>query len=256
MITNPGQVSSGADRALDRFLGPIGRAWDRFAAPTERFRRPFRRWRRGRPFTAGICILLAGAEIPLVTQSALGKLLSMGVPGISTIFISVFLIIFAVTIWFYPAYRVFSGIAAIMVALLSLIATNLGGFLLGFLLAMLGGAFAVAWAPRAHYTEDTRRQRRAAARTHAADQLNQNPETSAAEPAGATAPSTATDEQATAPLDTAAPAAEPAEPAEPAAESADDAAGPDHARNTEIIEHYARPDEADTAPSEPAPEEE
>lgn len=151
MITNPGQA------------GGIGRAWDRFAAPTERVRRPFRRWRRGRPFYAGISILLAALEISMATQSGLGKLLSMGVPGVSTVFISVFLAVFAVTVWFFPAYRVFSGIAAIMIALLSLIATNLGGFLLGFLLAMLGGSFAVAWTPRADYSADTRRQRRKAA---------------------------------------------------------------------------------------------
>lgn len=138
----------------------IGGLWDRFTAPTERIRRPFRRWRRGRPFSAGLSILLAGLEIYWAPHSGLGMMLSMGLPGISTIFISVFLVIFAVTVWFYPAYRVFAGIAAIMLALLSLVATNLGGFFLGFLLGMLGGAFAVAWAPRTDYTADTRRQRK------------------------------------------------------------------------------------------------
>jgi hypothetical protein len=239
MITNPGQVN-GADSAMDRIFGPVGRAWDRFAAPTERWRRPFRHWRRGRPFTAGAFILLAGAEISLVTQSGLGKLLSMGIPGISTIFISVFLAVFAVTIWFYPAYRVFSGIAAIMIALLSLVATNLGGFLLGFLMAMFGGAFAVAWSPRTDYTADTRRQRRKASRLER----------------------TATQDQAVAAetRETQSTETQNTEPAEPDAEarSADpaDAEGPEHSRNTQIIEHYARPDEAGQAAPEPAPEEE
>ena len=134
--------------------------WDRLTAPTERFRRPFRRWRRGRPFYAGLSIAIAGLDIWFWPHSSVGKMLSMGLPGISSIFIAVFLVIFALTVWFYPAYRVFSGIASIMLALLSLVATNLGGFFIGFLCGMLGGAFAIAWTPRAGYTAETRRQRR------------------------------------------------------------------------------------------------
>jgi hypothetical protein len=138
----------------------VGGAWDKFTAPTERYRRPFRTWRRGRPFIPGLCILLAGLEIYWAPHSTVGKLLSMGLPGISSLFIPIFLVVFAITVWFFPTYRVFSGIAAILLALLSLVATNLGGFFIGFLLAMLGGAFAVAWTPRPGYTADTRRQRR------------------------------------------------------------------------------------------------
>lgn len=135
-------------------------AWDRLTAPTERYRRPFRAWRRSRPFYAGLSILLAGLEISWAPHSSVGRMISMGLPGISSLFISVFLIIFAVTVWFFPAYRVFSGIASILLALLALVATNLGGFFLGFVLGMLGGAFAVAWVPRANYTAKTRRQHR------------------------------------------------------------------------------------------------
>ena len=134
--------------------------WDRWTAPTERFRRPFRRWRRGRPFYAGLSIAIAGLDIWYWPHSSVGKMLSMGLPGISSIFIAIFLVIFAATVWFFPTYRVFSGIAAIMLALLSLVATNLGGFFIGFLCGMLGGAFAIAWTPRTDYTVETRRQRR------------------------------------------------------------------------------------------------
>jgi hypothetical protein len=138
----------------------LGTIWDRFTAPTEPYRRPFRRWRRQRPFSAGLSILLAGLEIGWAPHSSVGKMLSMGLPGISSLFISIFLVVFGVTVWFFPTYRVFAGIASIMLGLLSLVATNLGGFFVGFLLAMFGGAFAVAWTPRGDYTADTRRQRR------------------------------------------------------------------------------------------------
>ncbi|HET9168777.1 MAG TPA: DUF6114 domain-containing protein [Actinospica sp.] len=139
---------------------PGNTLWDRLTAPTEPFRRPFRRWRRERPFGAGLSILLSGIEIGWAPHSSVGKMLSMGLPGISSLFIAIFLVVFGITVWFFPTYRVFSGIAAILLALLSLVATNLGGFFIGFLLGMFGGAFAVAWAPREDYTAETRRQRR------------------------------------------------------------------------------------------------
>jgi hypothetical protein len=163
----------------------------------------------------------------------------------------VFLVVFAVTIWFFPAYRVFSGIATIMIALLSLVATNLGGFLVGFLLAMFGGAFAVAWAPRAAYTADTRRQRRAAAQ---AGTGHQEAETSGIETANTVAAGTAS--TSTANTSTGAENGETEAPAAEPAEVEDAVAGSAHDRDTRIIEHQARPDEADAAPPEPAPEEE
>jgi hypothetical protein len=211
MISNPEQPHG------------IGEAWDRFTAPTERYRRPFRAWRRGRPFIPGLCILLAGLEIYWAPHSTVGQLLSMGLPGISSLFIPIFLIVFAVTVWFFPAYRVFSGIAAILLALLSLVATDLGGFFVGFLLAMLGGAFAVAWTPRTDYTADTRRQRR--------------------KQQTGTAVATGTGESAEA---VAAPAAEAEAPTAEQPE-APTSVYAEYAENTQIIEQAARSDEAGPA---------
>jgi hypothetical protein len=205
-------------------------AWDRFTAPTERYRRPFRHWRRGRPFYAGLSIALAGLDIWYWPHSSVGKMLSMGLPGISSIFIAIFLLIFAVTVWFFPAYRVFSGIAAIMLALLSLVATNLGGFLIGFLLGMLGGAFAVAWTPRAEYTAETRRQRRLEA-----------PSAAGLESAVAEGPAA---ETAVLPAQ-----AGPAEPDAPV----DHAEHPQHAR---IVEQATSAEQAAPAAPESAPEQE
>ena len=211
MISTPDQMS-GADSL-----------WDRFTAPTERFRRPFRRWRRGRPFFAGLSIAFAGLDIWYWPHSSVGKMLSMGLPGISSIFIAVFLALFGVTVWFFPTYRVFSGIASIMLALLSLVATNLGGFFIGFLCGMLGGAFAVAWTPRTDFTAETRRQRRKRVAAEAVEfTAGESAETVAV-------PAQAEQEQ------------------EPAAE---------YSENTQIIEQAARSDEAAPAVAEPLTEQE
>jgi len=216
----------------DQSHGIVG-LWDRFTAPTERYRRPFRSWRRGRPFTAGLSVLLAGLEIYWVPQTSVGKLLSMGLPGISSLFIPIFLAIFAVTIWFFPTYRVFSGIASILFALLSLVATNLGGFFVGFLLGMLGGAFAVAWAPRADYTADTRRQRR---------RLLQHQQ-----PGGAQFTAAEGDGTQTAILPT---------QAEPAEDGADAASAGYAAQDPRVIGQATSPEQAAPAAPDPAPEQE
>jgi hypothetical protein len=49
--------------------------------------------------------------------------------------------------WFQSQVRIFAGVASILLALVSLVVSNFGGFLMGFLLALFGGALAVAWSP-------------------------------------------------------------------------------------------------------------
>lgn len=244
MITNSEPTAS----ALTVQSRGIGGTWDRFTAPTERYRRPLRTWRRGRPFIPGLCILLAGLEIYWAPHSSVGKLLSMGLPGISSLFIPIFLVVFAITVWFFPTYRVFSGIAAILLALLSLVATNLGGFFVGFLLAMLGGAFAVAWTPRTGYTADTRRQRRKQRLEESAQTEFAAGETT--EVIGAPVPDTEAnaDEAAQNTAETGDGDAAAEQP-----ESATDSA--EYVRNTQIIEKAADSDEVGPA-AEPTTEEE
>jgi Family of unknown function (DUF6114) len=239
MISNAGPAAHAVTAQSRR----VGGAWDKFTAPTERYRRPFRTWRRGRPFIPGLCILLAGLEIYWAPHSTVGKLLSMGLPGISSLFIPIFLVVFAITVWFFPTYRVFSGIAAILLALLSLVATNLGGFFIGFLLAMLGGAFAVAWTPRPGYTADTRRQRRRHERVEARQEQFTAGEST--EVIGAASPEAETEREAEGGNEVEAQAETEHEPE--AAQAEAEAVSPEYVQNTQIIEKAARSDEAGPA---------
>lgn len=122
--------------------------------------RTFRHWRKGRPFPAGLLIVLAGIELWLAPFSTIGTIIHEGVGGISAFFIGALMMMFGLTVWFAPAYRVFAGIAAILLGLIALPATNLGGFFIGTLLALIGGGLAVAWAPRPGWQAPTRRERR------------------------------------------------------------------------------------------------
>jgi hypothetical protein len=130
--------------------------------------RAFRHWRKGRPFPAGLLIVLAGIELWLAPLSSIGTIIHEGVGGVSAFFIGALMMMFGLTVWFAPAYRVFAGVASILLGLIALPATNLGGFFIGTLLSLIGGGLAVAWTPRPGWEAPTRRQRRRARKAEAA----------------------------------------------------------------------------------------
>lgn len=116
-----------------------------------RLRLRFRDWRGSRPFWAGLFTLLGGVPIAYFPYATL-KLGTMSLTmattaGAGSLIIGVLLVTLGLTMWFQQATRVFAGIAAIILALVSLVVSNIGGFIVGFLLAMIGGALAVSWMP-------------------------------------------------------------------------------------------------------------
>ncbi len=104
-------------------------------------------WRRSRPFWAGVWTLLAGLEILSIPLAPLSLMIHEGIAGVSGVLMGVFLVVLALALWLAPRYRVFAGIATLVFAVASLVLSNFGGFLIGFLLAALGGAMAVSWTP-------------------------------------------------------------------------------------------------------------
>ena len=65
--------------------------------------------------------------------------------GASALVIGVMLIVLGISLWVRPQYRLPAGIAAGLLALVSLPAANLGGLLIGMLLGVLGAALAISW---------------------------------------------------------------------------------------------------------------
>ncbi|MEU3600700.1 DUF6114 domain-containing protein [Streptomyces sp. NPDC006798] len=114
-------------------------------------RRRFRDWRGQRPFWAGLFTMLGGVPIayfPYATLKLGHVTLSLSTTaGAASLIIGVLLVTLGFTMWFHHIVRVFAGIAAILLALISIPVANLGGFLIGFVLALVGGALSVAWAP-------------------------------------------------------------------------------------------------------------
>jgi hypothetical protein len=114
----------------------------------------FTKWRRTRPFWAGLWTLISAFwlwSVPFLFEVAVNHKLNLsvsGVAGISTMAIVPMMIVMALAVWFAPSYRVFAGVFTIICALLSMVVSNFGGFILGMLFGVLGGGLAFSWSPR------------------------------------------------------------------------------------------------------------
>ncbi|MGC9441634.1 DUF6114 domain-containing protein [Streptomyces sp. WG5] len=116
-----------------------------------RRRLQFRAWRGARPFWAGLFVALAGFPIMYFPYANLqiGHLtLAMSTTaGAGSLIIGVLLVVLGLSLWFQRHIRVFAGVAAILLGLVSIPVSNFGGFVIGFLLSLVGGAMAVSWVP-------------------------------------------------------------------------------------------------------------
>lgn len=109
----------------------------------------FRHWRRRRPFWGGLLLLLAGLELFWSANQTIGDIqLHVGPQGFLSYVLPLILVLCGLLIWFTPAQRLFYGILGLLSALYSFIGLNLGGFILGMVLGILGGALALAWVPQ------------------------------------------------------------------------------------------------------------
>ncbi|WP_353944776.1 DUF6114 domain-containing protein [Streptomyces sp. HUAS MG91] len=113
-------------------------------------RRTFRTWRGQRPFWAGLLTLLGGIPImyfPYANLTLGTMTIRMATTaGAGSLIIGALLVVLGITMWFQYQSRIFAGVAAILLALVSLVVSNFGGFVIGFLLALIGGALAISWA--------------------------------------------------------------------------------------------------------------
>jgi hypothetical protein len=129
-----------------------------------RGRKAFRYFRWRRPFWAGLFTLIAGMPIVYFPYAhvTLGDLtIRMSTTaGAGSLVIGVLLMVLGLAMWFQPHVRIFAGVAAILLALVSLVVSNFGGFVVGFVFGLIGGAMSIAWvpgqsAPEASQSKDT-----------------------------------------------------------------------------------------------------
>ena len=110
-------------------------------------------WRRSRPFWGGLLLIVAGVELVLLPLSGvlvhggLKLVIYIGIGGVFGVLIGALLIAAGTALLVNPVHRSFYGIAGIIGGIASFPASNLGGFFLGMLLAIVGGALGYAWTP-------------------------------------------------------------------------------------------------------------
>jgi Family of unknown function (DUF6114)/zinc-ribbon domain len=97
----------------------------------------------------GIFILLGGGLIAAIGASFFGSLaaaaLVLGVIGLA---FGILILVGAIMLYTHPEQHVTWGVIILVFSILSIF-TSLGGFLVGLILGIIGGALAISWKPRA-----------------------------------------------------------------------------------------------------------
>lgn len=107
----------------------------------------FWRWRHARPFWGGLLVTLAGVEISLTVKAPLPVIVHVGMQGVAGFLVPLVLLVCGILLLLHPQQRLFYSIVAAVLTLASWITSNLGGFLVGLLLGLVGSALAFAWSP-------------------------------------------------------------------------------------------------------------
>ncbi|RNL65497.1 hypothetical protein EFK50_03610 [Nocardioides marmoriginsengisoli] len=146
--------------SLQRARVRLGAAAAATRRGASRFRRELRAFRRTRPFWGGLWLALAGIEIVYWTQNPIALVVGGGWGRSAGYVIGGGLVLLGVAAWFTPLYRALFGILGFLLGLGAFVGANLGGFLLGSVLAILGGSMVWGWGEK--QPRRPRRGRRAA----------------------------------------------------------------------------------------------
>lgn len=110
----------------------------------------FWRWRHTRPFWGGLLVLIAGVEIFLTVKAPLPVIVHVGMQGFIGYLLPIIIALLGVLLIFNPQQRLFYSLLAAVLTLATWVTSNLGGFIFGLLLGLLGSALAFAWSPDKH----------------------------------------------------------------------------------------------------------
>ena len=105
----------------------------------------FRAFRRTRPFWGGLWMILGGLWLLKFSNLSIGVVIGSGWNGSAAYLLGGSLVMFGVVAWFAPHYKSMVGLIGVGVALAAFISVNLGGFLIGSLLGIVGGSMVWGW---------------------------------------------------------------------------------------------------------------
>ena len=121
-------------------------------------RRAFRHWRRTRPFWGGLLVAMGGGEMLALYHAAMKVTIHMGLYGLAGYAVPVLLVVLGLCLIFDPTHRLFYSVLSLLFAVASWMTSNLGGFIIGMLLAMAGASLAFGWVEAQQPEEEPVRQ--------------------------------------------------------------------------------------------------
>lgn len=93
-------------------------------------------------------MILGAVEILISVRAPLPVILHVGLQGLAAYVVPAILLLCGLLLMLQPQHKPFYSILSLMLALMTWLTSNLGGFLIGILLAVIGGSLAFAWTPR------------------------------------------------------------------------------------------------------------
>ncbi|AKU18554.1 hypothetical protein VV02_01930 [Luteipulveratus mongoliensis] len=107
----------------------------------------FHRWRRTRPFWGPILLALGGWFVIRPVISSMSAVVALGAGGVTAYVLGGGMILAAAVSMFRPEQRHFPALMGVLFAVASLPLANLGGWVIGMMLGIVGGAMTFAWTP-------------------------------------------------------------------------------------------------------------
>ncbi|MFK4101140.1 DUF6114 domain-containing protein [Streptomyces sp. NPDC019531] len=124
----------------------------------------FTRWVYGRPFWGGLWLTLGGALTLLTMKASLKVVLHVGMQGLAGYLLPTLMIVLGLLILFSPAQRLFYSIVGVLLSLGTWVTSNMGGFMIGLLLGVVGSCLTFGWMPDQDPHVSRRERRRTAER--------------------------------------------------------------------------------------------
>lgn len=124
-------------------------------------RRQFRTFRRTRPFWGCLIISMGAYFIISPVLTTFSATVSMGTAAVSGWVIGGIMLTAAAVSLVSPGQRHFAALTAMIVSVASLVLTNLGGYIIGMALGIVGSGMVFAWTPdtvRSLWAERRRRR--------------------------------------------------------------------------------------------------
>ncbi|MFC4498240.1 MULTISPECIES: DUF6114 domain-containing protein [Streptomyces] len=128
----------------------------------QRWRSSFRTWRGRRPFPGGLLLTLGGAEILVTMKAPLPVILHIGMQGLAGYLLPTLMIVCGLLTLFNPGQRLFYSVIAVLLSLGTWVTSNLGGFMVGLLLGIVGSCLTFGWLPDQDPRVSRRKRRKAA----------------------------------------------------------------------------------------------